>query len=284
MRGAQIKAPVEPLWWTLANAGWVSLLVGTIVGVAGLYAAWFFYKKAQPRPSLQLTSDSTLLVGPVQTPLADKLQILFDGAPVTQVTSTTIAVWNDGTTTFRKDDIAKADPVRFVLRSGKILQAETESVSRDVIGANISGVADNQINLSFDFFEPNDALVVRILHSSAPGDLFSAGTIVGLPQGIRPYQPFKRRQFLSRAADRAFFALFAVLIIGLTIAVGRNGGGLRWLAVPGSLAAFAGSVTAFIWIMEKITARWKKAVPSTVLANSQLRRRLELAALFNRVG
>jgi hypothetical protein len=122
--------------------------------------------------------------------LAEKLQILYDGAPVPQVTSTTIAVWNDGTATFRGEDIGKADPVRFILRSGKILQAETESVSRDVIGARISVAADDQATLSFDFFEPNDALVVRILHSSAPGDLSSAGTIVGLPQGIKPYQPF----------------------------------------------------------------------------------------------
>jgi hypothetical protein len=54
--------------------------------------------------------------------------------------------------------------------------------------------------------------------------------------------------------------------------------------VPGLLAGLAGSLTAFIWIMDKISGRWKKAVPSAVLANSQLRRRLELAALFNGVG
>ncbi len=284
MQNRPSNSSYEPLWWTLANAGWVSLLVGTIIGLLGLYAGWYFYKKSQPKPSLQITADSTRLIGPVQAPLADKLQILFDGALVQQVTSTTIAIWNDGTATFRREDIALTDPIRFFSQSGKILQAEIESVSRDVIGMHLTVVADDQVTLQFNFFEPNDAIVVRILHSSAPGDMSTAGTIVGLREGIKPYQPFKRRQFLSRAIDGAFVALGAVLVIGLTIVVGMHGGGFRWFLVPGLLAGFSGTVFGLVWIIVKIADRWRKTVPSTVLANSDLRRRLELAALLSRVG
>ena len=271
-----------PVWWSVLNAGWFGVLTGIIIGAIGLYFAWVFYKRAKPRSSLQIASDHTLLVGPVQETVAERLRISFDGKVVPQVTSAIIGLWNAGTTIFRAQDFIQKDPLKLQVKDGNILQVTLESVSRESINPALTIISDQDVIVSFDFFEPQDALTVRILHSGLPNSVSFSGTLIGLPQGLKRFQPVARRVKFSRYVDWLFFTILGSLVFAFIIYLWVSHGWRQALLVPLFFATTTGSVTLLVWLTNKFSRRWSRQVPKAILSNSKLRQRLELEVLFSK--
>ncbi len=283
MKPISVHPAAEPLWWTVVNAGWFSLTVGTAIGLAGLYAAWFTYVRTKTHPVIQVTADGFVVVAPVETPLAGQLEIRYNEVTVPRVTSSVVGIWNGGTTIFRSSDFVEKDPLRITVRGANILQASLEIVSRNVIGANIVTHDDHSVIVSFDFFEPNDAIAVRILHTGGVHDIAVQGTIIGLPKGLTLFSPARPKGFLQKHDDNIVLTIGGFMLLMFTILLWIKGGWQKGVVIPLGILGLILMSIAVITFENFVSNRWKRKVPKAILSNSQLRRRLELEKIVSGV-
>jgi hypothetical protein len=188
--------------------------VGSILGLVsllGLPLAIYLYFKARRAPALSYQVSEFTVVGSETAKFPDELEIRFGGAPVGQVTSTEFFIWNSGNTTIHGNQIVRSDPLRVALREGEILKATVSRATRDVIGVSAeAGHAQNTHHLRFEYLDPNDGFVVRVVHSGPRHAASCSGTIKELPRGIACVRTLPEDR---RLAKRAFTLPTPVLLI-----------------------------------------------------------------------
>ena len=277
-----VPPPASPGWWTLVNAAWFSLLMAIVLSAVSLYAAWIFYKRGKPRPSVMVTGDSSLLVGQAGPETQDRLKILYEGIEVPRVTSTTIGLWNAGNTTFRSHDIVGKDPLRIEVTDGTVLRVEVERVSRPVIAVAAQEAKSSEVNIIFDFFEPQDAFSILLLHSGSVQGVHVTGTLIGLPSGVQQFRPKSPFSAFGKWIDRLGLAAVGVAILAFEIWQISYGSWKGAILPPVFLVGFFLFVMALVWCFERVNNYWTKSVPSSVLENARLKRRLDLDNLLGR--
>src|SRR5215213_2999485 len=147
----------------LLNQNWV----GVLIGIIGLFAAYLFYRRSLIRPQLVFRSNTIHVVGK-NPEFPSKLKIFYGDKEVRKVVKTSIVLWNDGNTTFSSDQITLSDPLRIEINGeSELLDVDVPRVSRAVNAfiANISPTNPNTINITFDYLDPKDGALIRILHT-----------------------------------------------------------------------------------------------------------------------
>lgn len=66
----------------------------------------------------------------------------------------------------------------------EILKVELLRQSRNVSNVIFEIKDKNSVEVSFDFFDPNDGFVVEIVHTGSRRSLYWKGTVRGIPEGI----------------------------------------------------------------------------------------------------
>jgi len=166
----------------LLNQNWV----GVLIGIIGLFAAYLFYRRSLIRPQLVFRSNTIHVVGK-NPEFPSKLKIFYGDKEVRKVVKTSIVLWNDGNTTFSSDQITLSDPLRIEINGeSELLDVDVPRVSRAVNAfiANISPTNPNTINITFDYLDPKDGALIRILHTKEV-NVNVTGTLRGLPSGVR---------------------------------------------------------------------------------------------------
>ncbi|EZP57281.1 hypothetical protein [Sphingomonas sp. RIT328] len=283
MSSTPTQADGNSVLWPMLNSPWFGLLITVVIGVAGLYAGWIFYRRQKTVPSVVTSAKSIVLVAPAHATIESQLEISFNGLAVPQVTSSVIAIWNNGTTIFRRNDIADKDPLKLRLTNGSFLQVTIDGTSRTVIGAQIKFTNNKEFLVSFDFLEPKDAIIIRALHTGTHGDLRITGTLIGLPEGLKFFNPAGKKLLSSDKIDKAFIAAMVTTLVAGSTAMWLKSGWRSGLIIPAGVVGFILGAVLLIWIVEMVGARWKKNVPNVVLDNADLRRSLELQKLFGRI-
>lgn len=279
---SNVKMPRLPTGSSLSflDDGWFGLLLTVISIVIGIYFGWLFYVKALRRPSVLVTLDSTFVVQPIQSHLTKTLQIHFNGQAVEQVTSSTVAIWNNGTEVFKESDIAPKEPLIFTVNGGIFLQTSIIDISRPVIHGRLENLSGSKVELRFDFFEPSDAIVINFLHSALPSSLDYSGTLIGLPRGIRVYNPKNPFMISQKASDLLILVIPSVIIASLIYLSWKKA---AWHGLAVSSLAL-GSMILFVscigWLTKFWQNRWKSNLPKQVLKNANLMKRLESTKAF----
>lgn len=165
----------------LLNQNWV----GVLVGIIGLVTAYFFYRRSLIRPRLVFRSNTVHVVG--KNPrFPSKLKIFYGSKEVPKVVKTSVVLWNDGNTTLSTNQITASDPLRIEIHGeSELLDVDVSRVSREVnaFTANISPNSPSTIDISFDYLDPKDGALIRILHTKEV-DFNVKGTLRGLPSGV----------------------------------------------------------------------------------------------------
>jgi hypothetical protein len=183
--------------WSVVNAGWFSLLVGTIVGLLGIWLGYIFYKRSRQVSRLRYLLGDAPIIEPAPTDYGDGLEVRFDGNIVERVTRTSFGLWNDGTTTIVGSDIVEADPLRLELRgNGEMFRVTVEGATRTVNGAWVCLAATDQATLGFDYLDPGDGFRIQVLHSGELRTIEIKGTVRGIPMGVLPFQTGRAVQWL----------------------------------------------------------------------------------------
>lgn len=201
---------VDPIYAVL-NSGWFALL-GLLVGLLGIGISYIFYRRGKPKTELRDMLSEVELIGVTPTKYSDGLEVRFEGRQIPQVTNSTYAIWNAGTTTLHGRDIVEKEPLRLALQGeGRILRAEVDASTRPVISAWVAS-DEKTVRLGFDYLDAGDGFRVTVLHSGVLNSLSSLGTIKGVPQGLLRHDPSKGFWLGMRIFIIAFAAIMVPLI------------------------------------------------------------------------
>lgn len=168
------------------NQGWVGSLigfVGIILGALGIFS--YKISKSIAKPSYQKAS--LRLLGKDENNLPSEVTILFNGMEVNRLTKTTIILWNNGTEVLDGKDVIPADPIQISLSNGdSILSYKLLKQTKEVNNFRLvkNEKLPHQLLANFDYFDPNDGVVLEILHDSKERYPAITGTIKGLPCGF----------------------------------------------------------------------------------------------------
>jgi hypothetical protein len=225
------------------SAGWV----GTSVGVIGIAIGILLYRRSRLSGMIAFQRDGHQLIGHVTSKLRE-VTVAYRGDPVPRVTGSKVAIWNAGTSTIKGSDIVLRDPLRVEIERGeRILAAWIAVASRDVNAFHLDLQPDKaEVALcTFDFLDPNDGVIIVMLHTS-PSEIASLrGTIRGHSHPFRDSgrlreaeQPFS--EFVKGAPRWARFGIarlvwivaerssiigaLALGVAGISIMVGFVGG------------------------------------------------------------
>lgn len=183
-----------------------------IIGVAGIVlgfiTSYIFYRIQVKRRELCWSIDSTSLIKGYSS-LFEKLEILYGGQKIENLTVSKIVVWNNGNETIDGKDIAI--PPHIYLRdeeNTKILDAKIIKTSTLGNGFEILEKSDDTILLlQFGYLDPNQGAVIQIIHT---GISVLPLIVDGEVKGVREIEyKSKRLDFISQA-PRLFFYLYAL--------------------------------------------------------------------------
>ena len=167
------------------SQGWV----GTTVGIVGITLAVFFYWRSQIASVITIQSHDMSMIGDDPAVFTDGVEVRYRDTPVPRITSSTVWMWNAGRKTVERSKIVPRDPLQLRF-DGKILNVRIRKVTRDVLcfTAHASAKANGMVRLGFDFLDPGDGCVFKVLHTGSAKAPECTGTIIGLPKGLQ-YRP-----------------------------------------------------------------------------------------------
>jgi hypothetical protein len=209
---------------TTLGAGWI----GTVLGVVGIALAIYFYTRTKPSRRILYQTGGVKLIGE-HGELPNEVTVSFREVPVRALTTSTIVVWNGGNITIDGDSIVRTDPLRFCFGTeAHILSTEVVKTSRDVVRFTLVTDADRTAALlGFDFLDPSDGAVLKILHTGGEVHGEPKGTIKGMPLGlldagsvIPPERKRGRRGVVTFIRHRKAVSIITVVIGALVTGMG----------------------------------------------------------------
>lgn len=180
--------------WLVSNwFGVVSLLVGTVVSV---YLALRFNKSRRPSYAMR----NVVIVEKAKEAFPE-LRVHWRGVgdDLDNLSVAVIAIWNAGRETVRKEDVAKADPIRIdAVGDVKILGAKVIQINCE---SNLAGCTyekvENRVLVVFDYLDYMQGCVLEVAHT---GNLASSIRVAGTIKGAAGlcHVELYRRSRLSR--------------------------------------------------------------------------------------
>lgn len=197
-----------------------------VLFLAASVLAIYLYYKSKAHPKISYDCKEVSLIGSYQANFARDLEVIFQGKKVNRITITQFVIWNSGNTTINQDQLVDKDHFRIDLQSNnQILKTQILKTTRDVNSANIAIASEKSAEIDFIFLDPGDGFTIEITHAGKLGELKVAGTIKGMPLGIKKYES---SELLDRFIDKlpfpselvksfTFIVLAIIMIASLTI-------------------------------------------------------------------
>jgi hypothetical protein len=203
-------------------------VISTVVGIAGFILGIYFYYEGKKSPEL------TFSVNPVKLEIvsagqATKLVVSFIGKAVeSDITSTQVALWNQGKAPIRRADLLTKSVVIYTDPKTPILEATIIKTSRDIIQLSLSQdeLQEGRIPLTWEILEQGDGGVIEIIYAGKPDITFKVdGIIVGQKEISRygnkigfqspneEYEALRRSHKFARLISLPFALMAAIGLI-----------------------------------------------------------------------
>jgi hypothetical protein len=206
------------------DVGTASLLVAIAAFVWAIYATF----RRKPHPKLVYQTTGVQLIGQ-HGALPEEATVTYSGAQVRGLTTSMIAVWNDGNAILQGTSIPAKDKLRLVFGDdANILKVELLKVSRPGIGFQATATADGigRVDIAFDFLDRSDGAVIRVLHTGSVVHATMSGTIMGQPKGCvdvgmlqLPDKDDQPTSFMWRLARKANWPRTLFTLAGLALSL-----------------------------------------------------------------
>jgi hypothetical protein len=167
--------------WCAANWEKVIAIVGTLVGVIGLYLTLKGWKRKKPT---YLLHSNNIFSGLEHTIPDVEVKFAGYGQPINALTVTKIAFWNNGTETLKKQDVVKDDPITIQGKAGIVFLSA--SIMESVSSLNRVACKVNQdrslVTITFEYLDHNQGANIQVFHTgTSNADIMLGGTIMGAP-------------------------------------------------------------------------------------------------------
>lgn len=258
----------SPIAWGILS------LLAVFSTVFAIYT-WLDGKKHK-RFSVSCKTNEIIIAGKNQI---DKLNIQYDGYDIPDLSSSKFYIWNSGNTVIYPTDIVVSRPLCIKnCGNSKILDAQIIRNSEETNNFSITKNGDDFVELSFDYVDHGEGVVMQILHTGPLNELELDCKIIGGKE-IFDRSPIKRKKEepKSQVAIDIFCAMLpAVLSFGLFFlslnlveVVQKALETVPWIGVPVSVLimvlAFATGIFVGIIIPKLINKRLHRTIPSSLL-------------------
>jgi hypothetical protein len=161
--------------------------LGTAIGVLSIIVAVVIYRASAIGARPVYYRRSFRVIGFNEDEFMQNVEILYRGKHVDRLTRTRVIFWNAGKKIIYGSDIVADDAVRCELSPDALaLEVRVIKHTRDAnkFTAIIDDNSQNRVILSFDYLDPQDGVVVELLHTDSVPDPVVKGTIRGVPKGL----------------------------------------------------------------------------------------------------
>lgn len=153
--------------------------IGALLAIVGIAIGLFGLLRSKTVGVIAIQSHDVSLIGRDSSGLPTEVDIRYRGTSIPRLTSSTVFIWNKGTATIRKTDIAKSDPLglRF---SGDVFHQKIRSFSDQSIQAATSVLQDSEevVLYDFEFLNPKDGFVLEVFHTGKSKHPDCIGTVM----------------------------------------------------------------------------------------------------------
>ena len=151
---------------------WVILSVCTIIGIPAFIFAIISAFKNYRKKELSVAKSSIQVVRQGVNCIK-KFTMQFDGKSIDDLSITRLAIWNSGNKTIKAEDIASSAPLCIRAKnSATILDAEIIEMVDKTNNYLLSNVSSDIVRIEFEYTEPQDGVVLQVLHTGERDDLF----------------------------------------------------------------------------------------------------------------
>lgn len=191
-------------------------LLGSVLGILGIFLGFYFYLAGKVVSRISLHHVELSVIGSATSVCDEHLEIKFQNEPVKRLTKNLTRLWNSGNKTINGADIVRMDRLRaFVSPDNKILQVWIIKKTRDIVEVNYE-IKGNEVFIDFDFLDQSDGFAIEITHSGGLGELEWAGTIKGMPKGLKkdsPQIPVPGKILKIAFSNKKFFLSFVLSVL-----------------------------------------------------------------------
>lgn len=197
---------------------WLFLSVLSIFSV--IFGVWTWLAGKQRKEiSIQCKSDILIKAGKNQI---KKLDVLYDGNPIADLTSSKFYIWNSGNQVLQKTDIVAARPITIRAKKANLLDVMVLRMSDPTNAFQINTVSEQEAKVDFEYVESGDGVLVQVLHTGNFLDLEFDCKIKGGNDVRNCTKEHKNRKILLRdkildfvANELAALVFVAFLVLGI---------------------------------------------------------------------
>jgi hypothetical protein len=161
--------------------------LGTAIGALSIIVAIVIYRASAIGARPVYSRRSFRVIGFNRNEFMEDVQILYRGMHVDRLSRSNIIFWNSGKKTLYGSDIVADDAVRCELSpDALVLEVWIIKRTRDAnkFTAMIDDNSPNRAILNFDYLDPQDGVVIELLHTDSGRQPAVKGTIRGVPKGM----------------------------------------------------------------------------------------------------
>lgn len=167
-------------------------LIIVIVTVVGLPCTLYFGLRNPSKRQFSCETNFSSIIKSGQNALT-KLNILYENNPITSVSSSIFTLWNSGKIDIRSSDMAIGKELKIIGNDQtKILDARVLKMSDESNAFFIKKIENNEVEISFDYVNENEGVVIEVIHTSNQDALDIDCKIKG-------------GKLLKRTSERVFF-------------------------------------------------------------------------------
>ncbi len=179
---------------------WLNILF-LLLAVVGIILATIFYFKSLKEKKPVFSKQTFRLVNNTLSTI-NNIDIRYKNIQLRNLSLTKIAFWNAGKDPIISSDIASSDPLVIQTNKDTLIYDFEISHAKAVNNINVSRLNENSLNISFEFLNCNDGLVVTIYHNGkSSSDLSISGTIIGsngISNGVKRDVFAQKADFLTK--------------------------------------------------------------------------------------
>ena len=205
-------------------------VIMAVVTAISLILAYFAYFKPRKRQKLLYQSAAIQYFEENDYTLPSDVVMTFEGQKVARLAKAVLILWNGGTDVLRGEDIVQHDPIRIRLpTTGRILSSTIVGATNETnrVLAEVLSQTQNEVLVTYDYLNPNDGVVIQVLHDAKQRHPIVVGEAKGLserPRGLGTVNLYdlevprkrRRRRILMRVM---FSAGLVFLVLGILRAV-----------------------------------------------------------------
>lgn len=194
---------------------WLVLSFLTVFSTFFGVFSWMIGKKRK-QFSVSCRTNEIIIAGKTQI---EKLNIQYDGETIDNLSASKFYIWNSGNTVINTSDIVDSRPLCIKnTGSSTILDARILKISEETNRFTISRATKGMVELTFDYVDSGEGLVLQILHDGVSQDLELDCKIKG-GKPIRDCSIIKRKNLNKTDSIMGYINGILPIVLGIMIAL-----------------------------------------------------------------